>query len=140
MTVRRKPVQRERLEQAQGVDLLRKIGATVYVSGTTRMKACWKCGAQTRDMSTRQTPGIADVLAFLPMPAFPLVTPRSLVLFWEAKAPGGRLRPEQAEFRDVALASGASHVLGPFDALVAFLLEGGWVRDSSVPHYRRPNG
>lgn len=144
---RRKPVQRERGEQQAGFDLLTSLGAKVYVLGTTRAKKCWQCGAVTKDFSTRQTPGISDVYAILPVPRHHadhgVFSGR--LLWWEAKAPAGPgvragvASKDQEDFRAFVLEAGGEHVLGPLDALFEFLIAGGWLLEKNVPHYRRPN-
>lgn len=116
----------EKAEQAHGVQLLRSIGATVYVLGTVRAKGDFP--------GTRQTPGIADVLAFLPVRG----EPGRVFLAWECKAVGGRLRPEQVEFKDLCDQAEIAHVVGPFDALIAWLAVRGYVKAESFSHYRQP--
>lgn len=117
----------ERVEQALGVQLLRSIGATPYVLGTTRPKG--------DRPGTFQTVGIADVIVLLP---------RAMgVLFWEAKSKGGRMRPEQAHLRDLCLACtaagrGVYHCVGPYDALIDTLCTLGLVRPEQFAHYRAP--
>lgn len=117
---RRQP---ERAIQAQGVRLLKTLGAAVWTIGTTRRKGDY--------MGTMQTPGLPDVLAFLPVRG---LRERRL-LVWEAKAPKGRLRPEQAEFRDQCLFAGVAHVVGGTDALVAWLVQERYLHADQVPHY-----
>lgn len=82
--MRRQP---ERAIQAHVVRLLRHVGCTVWVLGTTRRRGDYH--------GTMQTAGLPDVIAFLPRAGG--------VLFVEVKAPGGRLRPEQAQFRACCL-------------------------------------
>lgn len=139
-------VQREKVIQADGVSLLKSIGGAVYVSGTRRGHVrCRKCGSMTPEhYGTRQTPGIPDVLAFLPakrgyrdeqdLPTF--VGP--LLLFWEAKAPGGRLSPEQKAFQLHCQTAGIPHVVGDLDALIAWLCERGYCSVTQFPFYRQP--
>ena len=130
-----KPRQLEKSEQAGGVKLLMLLGAKVYVLGTRRSrgKPCPKCGTFVDEhQGTRQTPGIGDVLAFLPA--------RDGVrepLWWEAKRPiNGRLSSAQREFRDLCLAARAAHCVGSCDDLINWLIENRYLRDSQVPHYR----
>lgn len=133
----KKPQQRERGEQAGIVKLLRSLGAKVYTLGTTRRSGDF--------MGTMQTPGLPDVIAFLPASSALTqtgassdacrATPRRL-LFVEVKAPGGRLRPEQVEFREASLAANLAHVVGGLDVVVAWLIANGYLRDSQVPHDR----
>jgi hypothetical protein len=118
--------QPERAEQASGVQLLRAVGARVWVLGTTRPKGDYP--------GTRQTPGICDVVAVLP---------RGMgVLFWEVKAVGGRFRPDQLVFREAveSCMGGGSKVFycgGPCQALVGPLTGLGLVKPDALPHYRR---
>jgi hypothetical protein len=122
---RRQP---ERVEQRQIVNLLRSLGATVYVLGTTRR--------QGDHMGTMQTPGIPDLWAFLP--ARSGVSTLYLCLWVEVKAPGGRLRPEQRAFRDQCTARGVPHVVGGVDAVIAWLIDAGYLLPQNVAHYHRP--
>lgn len=126
---RQRPVWRvpEKAEQAHGVQLLRTLGATVYVLGTRRGRGDYQ--------GTCQTPGICDVFAFLPARG-PLV--RRVLLAWECKAVGGRLSPAQLVFQRCCVLSGIAHLTGPFDALIAWLTSYGYVQGESVPHYRQP--
>lgn len=135
--VRRRPRQLEKGEQAGGVTLLRTLGARVYVLGTRRSRgrACSTCGTFVPEhQGTRQTPGVADVLAFLPARGGARV-----VLWWEAKRPdGGRISGDQQEFRRLCEESNTAHCVGPLDALIAWLIAGGYLRADQVPHYRLP--
>lgn len=125
MSPRRAP---ERAIQSQGARLLRTIGGRVWELGTTRRRGDYA--------GTMQTPGLPDVLAFMP-PREPHLW---RLLVWEAKAPGGRLRPEQAIFRELCQFAGIHHVVGDLDALIAWLLEHGYLRRDQIAHYRAPIG
>lgn len=123
----------EKAVQAHIVQLLRTLGGQVYTMGTTRRNGDFA--------GTMQTPGIPDVMAFLPerdspYPAAP--TSRRLLLFIEVKARGGRLRPEQIAFRERCVAAGVAHVVGDLDDVIAWLVEHGQMKADSVPHYRQP--
>lgn len=122
----------ERHEQRDGVQLLRTLGAAVYVLGTVRAKG--------DHPGTRQTPGLADVEAFLPAPPYVIPVlgsvPRGVLLKWECKRTGGRLRPEQAAYRDECLRCGVAHVVGDLTALMAWLVSAGYLRRESLPHER----
>jgi hypothetical protein len=117
--MRRQP---ERAIQAHVVRLLRHVGADVYVLGTTRRRGDYH--------GTMQTPGLPDLIAFLP---------RALgVLFVEVKAPGGTLRPEQAAFRASCMALVSSqvyHVTGGLDAVMLRLMQLGLLKADQVAHY-----
>lgn len=119
----------EKAVQAHGVQLLQMICGrdAVFVSGTRRRRGDFH--------GTMQTPGIPDVEAFLPERRN---LPR-IVLKWECKAEGGRARPEQLRYRELCLAANIAHVLGDFDALIAWLCDRGYVKASQFPHYRQPN-
>jgi len=115
----------EKTEQGAGCQLLLTIGAAVYVLGTRRPKG--------EDQSTRQTPGISDVITFLPR--------TKGVLFWEAKAAGGRMSPEQAAFRTIVTLCaraglGIHHVLGGCNALTDTLSTLGLLKETRVAHDR----
>lgn len=117
----------ERAIQSQGATLLRTLGARVWELGTTRRRGDYH--------GTMQTPGLPDVLAFMP-PREPHLW---RLLVWEAKAPGGRLRPEQAIFRELCQFAGIHHVVGGIDPLIAWLIEQGYLRGDQVAHYRAPD-
>jgi hypothetical protein len=113
--------QTEKGVQVAVVQLLRAIRSQVYVLGTRRRRG--------EHQGTMQTPGLPDVIAFLP---------RALgVVFVEVKAPSGRLRPEQAAFRESCLAlsyDGGSvyHVVGGVDALLPLLRGLNLVRPENI--------
>jgi hypothetical protein len=111
----------ERVEQAHIVRLVRTLGGTVYVLGTTRRRG--------DHPGTMQTPGLADLLAFLP------VRPhmRERQLWIECKARDGRLSPAQVEFRERCLAAGVAHVVGALDDVIAWLTAEGYLRRGQVP-------
>ena len=110
--MRRQP---ERAEQANIVRLLKSVGATTYVLGTTRRKGDYH--------GTMMSAGLPDVLAFTP-------TPRSMCLLAiEVKAPGGRLRPEQRTFRDLCALASVDHIVGGLDAVTDWLIARGVLRD-----------
>ena len=116
----------ERVIQSHIVQLLRTLGAKVWELGTTRSR-------KDHHMGTRQTPGLPDVIAFLPTKH----GERHLLIV-EAKAPKGRMRPAQLEFRDCCLEAHVAHVTGDLDAVIAWLVQTGYLRAENVAHYRRP--
>lgn len=123
--MRRQP---ERAIQWRIVGLLRSVGCSVWVLGTTRRSGDYP--------GTMQTAGLPDLIAFLPR--------AQGVLFVEAKAPGGRLRPAQADFRACCLplvADRVYHVTGGLEAVVGILAKLGIVLDrfgSTLASLERP--
>lgn len=124
-----KPRTPEKAVQAQVVHLLRSVGGRVYVLGTKRPSGDYQ--------GTCQTPGLADIHAFLPVPTHGVVTNPSLHAVWvEVKAEGGRLSDEQESFQQHCRDAHVSHVVGGVNDVVAFLVHGGWLKAESVAHYR----
>lgn len=138
----------EKTEQAHIQQLLTSIGGMVYVLGTRRSrgKPCPKCQTFVpEDQGTRQTAGVADLIAFLPprptdprnlLPEFR--TGRPVLLFVECKADGGRLSPEQRVFRNHCLDAEVAHVVGGLNAVIAWLIPRHYVKAEQFPHYRQP--
>jgi hypothetical protein len=109
--------QPEKAEQSAIVQLLRTIGASVYVIGTKRAKGDYQ--------GTRQTPGIPDLYVFLPS------TPKHVggIAVWiEVKAEGGRLSVAQIGFEVRCRLAGAVHLVGGRDMLIDFLKQNGWLK------------
>ena len=118
---RRQP---ERYAQGAIVQLLRTVGCQVWTLGTTRRRG--------EHHGTMQSPGLPDLLAFLP---------RGMgLLCLEVKAKGGRLRPEQEVFRNATLACAAPwqvhHVVGGLDTVIGYLMSLGLLKAQDVAHYR----
>ncbi len=111
----------EKYEQADGVKLLRLLGAEVYVSGTVRRAGDYH--------GSMQTPGIPDVQAFLPSTR--RHPPR--LLCWEVKRARGKMSTAQVAYRAHCLAAGVPHVVGDIDALMAWLVEQGYLRADQRP-------
>lgn len=120
----------EKVEQANTMNLLRSIGATPYTVGTRRRRGDYQ--------GTMQTPGLPDIFAFLPPP--PLKPGASGIGLWieQKRSKKGRLSDAQIAFRDKCLAHGLPHVTGDVNAVIGFLIDGGWLSANSVAHYRRP--
>jgi hypothetical protein len=76
-----------------------------------------------------QTPGVADVLAFLPVPPRLRKQRQVLMVWFEFKREqGGRLSPPQEEFRLLCEMAGCAHVVARGAKDVAEYLEvGGWI-------------
>jgi hypothetical protein len=137
------PVQREKFEQSNVAQLLRTVGGRVYVLGTRRRRGakCPKCGTFVEEhQGTRQTPGLSDLIAFLPWRGPGDSARTSRLLFVECKAPGGRMSTEQREFREFCLSSATDHVVGDLDAVIAWLIDHSYLAAHQVPHYRLPKG
>src|SRR5262245_25795347 len=99
----------EKTEQAAITKLLLTIGAAVYVIGTRRPHG--------DHQGTRQTPGLPDLLAFLP----PDRNTMRECLAIECKRRGGRLSNAQKLFREHCLAANIGHVVGTCDDVIAWL-------------------
>lgn len=119
----------EKTEQAHIVQLLRSIGADVWILGTRRAKGDYQ--------GTRQTPGLPDVLACLPWKGNISGGFRRMVAI-ECKSATGRLRPAQEYFAACCQESDMLHVVGGLDAVIAKLVELGYLKAENVAHYRRP--
>lgn len=130
MTRRRAGVPRvlEKVEQAQIITFLRTLGGEVYVLGTHRRRGDFQ--------GTMQTPGLPDLEAFLP--SIGDKPGAWLFLKVECKARGGKLRPAQVEYQQLAQLSGLVHIVGGLDAVIAWALEAGYITAGQVPHYRLP--
>lgn len=115
LRIPRPPRLPEKAEQARIVQLLRAMGAAVYVLGHPSPSD----GRQFR--GTGQTPGIPDLCCFLPRRG----TMR-LQLWIEVKAAGGRLRPAQADFQALCREAGQAHLVGGLDAVLAWLAGAGY--------------
>jgi hypothetical protein len=120
---RRQP---ERLEQRAIVQLLCALGCPVWTLGTHRRRGDYH--------GTMQSPGLPDLLAFLPLDTG--------LLCIEVKAKGGRLRPEQEVFRNACLACESPwqvhHVVGGLDTVIGYLMSLGLLKAQDVAHYRVP--
>jgi hypothetical protein len=123
----RRRQQPEKREQQAIARFLTTIGAKVYTLGTRRPIGDYP--------GTRQTPGLPDLLAFVPAGA---ASGAWQLLAIEVKAPGGRMRPDQQAFREYCELAGVPHVVGGINDVIAWLIEHGIVRAYQVPHYRLP--
>ena len=126
---RRQP---EQAEQRAIVQLLRSLGAEVYVFGTKRPRG--------DHPGTMQSPGIPDVEAFIPRPRVsgPLSDrPMRRLVKIEVKAAGGRLRPAQAVYQQRCQEAGIAHVVGGLDVVIAWLCDHGYARRDQFGHYRQ---
>ena len=88
----------EREIQTTGVQMLRKMGCQVYVTSQRRASSVTK--------------GVPDVIVFT----------RTEVFFWEAKAPKGRVTPEQQAFADACRRTHTGYVCGGLDAVTHYVL------------------
>jgi hypothetical protein len=107
----RQPRISEKQEQQAIVDLLRLIGAKVYVLGTRRPRTESYHG-------TCQTPGLPDIYAILPTMG---VKQWRHAMWIEVKRQGGRTRPEQLEFEEHTRDIGIAYFRGTADGFTAYL-------------------
>jgi hypothetical protein len=111
----------EKAEQAAIVQLLRSLGASVYVIGHPSPDD----GRTHR--GTGQTDGIPDLYVVIGHRA-PYGSGQPCALWIEVKAKDGKLRAEQDLFRRRVLGVGHYHIVGGLDAVLCWLAGGGWVR------------
>jgi hypothetical protein len=107
----------ERTEQAEIVKLLRMLGASVYVLGTTRRKG--------DHPGTMQTPGIPDLWVVFPSTRQGL---EWTALWIEVKAEKGRLSRAQQRFQNECFWSSTTHLVGGLDVVVAWCQKHGWLK------------
>ena len=108
----------EKVVQQQIVQALTSVGGRVWVLGTRRPRGDYQ--------GTRQTPGLPDLIAFLP----PQKWLRRTLLFVEVKAAKGRLRPEQRHFQELCAFADVEHIVGGLDAVLAWLAREGYIQPS----------
>ena len=122
----------EKTEQAHIVSTLRMIAGhdAVFTLGTVRKRG--------DHPGTMQSPGLPDVVAFLPSRRPPGETPRRVLLCVECKADGGRLSPQQVVFRNLCHDAEIAHVVGTFNAVIQWLCERGYAKPESFSHERQP--
>lgn len=129
----------EKVEQQHAIRLLEFVGGKVYNLGTSRPRPNPECPVCLRNQTTRQTPGLADVEAWLPkLDELGRRTEARILLKYEAKAHGRGMSDEQVKYRALCEAAGVYHVAGPCNALIAWLLEHHYVTAAQLPHYRLP--
>lgn len=129
-----KPVQREKYEQATIVQLLEAVGGRVYTLGTRRRRGanCPACGTFVAEhQGTRQTPGLCDLLVYLPRRRDWSQLWRLLLV--ECKAAEGRLSPAQQDFRALAIGAGVDHITGDAVAVEAWLRAQGYLKAEEPP-------
>ena len=100
--------------QSDIVKLLETVGAAVYKIGTKRKKG--------DHQGTMQTPGIPDLLAFVP------VRPAWVQLWIEVKRPGETRSDDQDTFRWNAIDAECEHVTGGVDEVLDWLKARGVVK------------
>lgn len=137
---RREPVIPEKVEQDHVVQLVERVlQGKVYVLGTKRPKGskCPSCGTFVQEyQGTRQTPGVSDLLCFLPpRPGWPF---HGRLVMVEAKSAEGRMSSEQVEYQAWCRRVGIDHVVGTYDAFIAWCLQERYLTQNQVPHYRLP--
>lgn len=155
-TARRKPVQREKIEQSKILQLaalvcvqieirdpktkqmVRQPGIWVMGTRRSRGKPCPQCGTfVAEDQGMRQTAGHADLVIFLKARAN---GDRVRLLYWESKAGKNTTSSAQDAFLSLAGQAGNFVGSGDFDDFIAFLVEHHYIKADSVAHYRQPKG
>lgn len=123
----------EKVEQEHIVRTLRLLRFEVYVLGHPSP------ADGRRFRGTGQTPGLPDLVAFSPLRVTDAGAGRDCVWI-EVKRAGGRLRFEQAIFREQARQVGGRmhHVVGTLDAVIEWLVAERWAKTDAFPHYRQP--
>ena len=128
MTVRR--AQPEKAEQAGIVKLAMSLGGRVYVLGTRRRAGDYQ--------GTMQTPGIPDLLVFLPVRWHTSGEAVGYRQLWiEVKAATGRLSDAQNTFQGLCAMSGQPHVVGGVTEFCGWLIAQGYLTREQVPWYRQ---
>lgn len=112
--MRRQP---ERTAQAEIVKLLRMLGASVYVLGTTRRKG--------DHPGTMMSAGLPDLWVMLPRRDNTRVS--GVGMWIEVKAKGGKLSAAQKQFQEICEYTTTVHVVGGLDDVVRVLKNFGWV-------------
>jgi VRR-NUC domain len=114
-----RPINAEPLEKFIQRDiqkLLLLLGAKVYVLGTRR--------AQGDHQGTRQSPGLPDLIAFLPAR---LPSRRSRILLIEVKRPGNDLSQAQFDFQTLCQRADIAYVTGNLDRVLTWLTAEGYL-------------
>ena len=116
----------EKTEQAHIVQLLRALGAKVYVLGHGSPND------GRRHRGTGQTPGLPDLFCFLP----PRGDAPRLALWIECKAKGGKVRDEQRAFAKLCTDAMVDHIVGTLDDVIGWLIRHGYCGAHQFPSYR----
>jgi VRR-NUC domain len=99
--------------------LLLLLGAKVYVLGTRR--------ARGDQQGTRQSPGLPDLIAFLPAQ---LPSRRSRILLIEVKRKGNDLSQAQFDFQMLCQAANIAYITGNLDRVLTWLTAEGYLHSS----------
>lgn len=130
----------EKVEQAHLVQLYESFGGKVYQLGTRRKRGerCPHCKGfvPNTDHGTHQTPGVSDLLVFLPTNPRLRAGSVELVFHEVKRAKGGRLSPDQQAFGEWCIRACQAHVVGGLDAGIAFLISTGRASRTQFAHYR----
>jgi hypothetical protein len=115
----------EKVVQAHVVLLLKSIGAEVWVLGTRRPKG--------DHMGTRQTSGLPDVCAFLPVLLLGgNIASYGTQLWIEVKAAGGRASAAQLAFEQACRRTNTPYLRGDLDALIGWLTTAGYLTPGAM--------
>lgn len=124
----------EKVVQEHIVRALRTIGAHVYILGRPglRDRRCPKCHQVVHvEQGTRQTPGIPDLMAFLPMS--PTGYPAHFLQI-EVKAIDGRRSEDQKRWAVYCEETNQPYLCGGLDVVLAYLKDRGYVREYAHYH------
>ena len=110
----------EKVVQRRICELLALVHAKVYTIGRPPRRDAVHKG-------TGQTPGIPDLLVFLPKRGSGLFGGHPHQLWIEVKAVRGRLSEEQKAFRDWCALAGIPHLVGDLDTVRAYLQAHGYL-------------
>jgi len=133
----------EAVEQRHVIDTCVSIGGRVWVLGTKRGTVkCQHCGRPTLEhQGTKQTPGVSDLICFVPDRrglSLPGGTPKLFEhAYVEMKALDGTQSDPQKDFETMCLASGVRYTLcRGLNGFLALCIELGAIKPDNVPHYR----
>lgn len=102
-----------------------KLDTDIYVLGTRRPRNLPRAAHRTY-----QTPGIADLLIFLPIVRrYERPTLPPPFLWFECKAEDGVMSEAQEQFEELCHRRGIAHVKGGVDEGIAFLVQHGYLRE-----------
>lgn len=85
------------------------------------------------DQGTRQAPGVADVIGFLPKR-----NGLGRLVMIEVKHGKNPMSDDQRDFQTLCVESDVLHFVGDYNAFLKWLIAYDYIKADSVPHYRQP--